>query len=781
MYRRVSTDSTFVFLHYESSYDSFHKHIGRIQRVILSYRTSSGLPLQMAILPIPLGPALQGHLPEVEDVVRMYQSRITVHAFRDPISADALFVDPSFLKVFSFGRQDSRAESRLEDPHSIVISTDFAHRIFGVANPISDILTLSFGGQKVDVKVAGVLPRVPNNSTIRFDLLLPFEMRFSEAGAERQRNDWGAMSSVVYVRIKKGVDQSAIGEKLASFVDAHFSLRRSQLQESGFLGQGDDTIQIHLQSLEDVHLGSGNILSFERVGSKSILDGVIVITVLVLIVSCTNFTNMVAGLLRTRNAELRTRRVLGATVGNTVAQIVSELASLVLVSICLGLATAVVTGPYFEQLSGAILTEYWTIEILGWLFYLIGLTAFLVAVPGTVIVAGLLPNYVLASRMGNFKPKLNGFLVFLQLLVAAYLVTCTLFLWDQADLLAGKALGFSDSEVIAVPLFGLDERRRTDFATRYEAELAGHTGILAMSGSSWSPGRGGKYGKTSFRTEEGLEIEAYHYSVGHNYLNAIGASLLEGRNFDEGLSLDSQQSLIVNQSFVSALGWANGAEKKLMADIQGLDKQQQIIGVVADYHFEPVNRKLEPLVLHMARWPVNFTVVRAHSSLVGKVLGLLKERWEHSVPDVPFSATRVDEDMDKHFHDEGKYAKVLILGAAVAVSVATLGLLGISTLIVGDRKKEMAIRRALGASCFGVGAALSRRSLIWALFAGLLSCPPAYVTIEHWLRNYAYRIDIGIVPFATGTLAALFAASFSLAYTSLRASSLAPTEELRGE
>ena len=789
----------YLFVRYEWTYDAFHENADRIFRVYAEFEgrvTSENTPLV-------LGPAMSGAFPDVRSV-RMHSGLRIVHDRGQTTKVNILQADPSILDVFTFPLIKGDPATALEAPDYVVITETMAERFFPGQDPIgksisvqdvepmvlklgaaggSGVKMISFGitppspetkpeeSDKLptqELTVTGVIRDIPKNSTLRFDFL-------SVLKPAVQKREWNTVNT--YVLLPEYLSPLEMERRLGGL---SIPWPRSRQPE-----------KLKLLAFRDIYFNSnvvGTDVGFGRVISRPgkpvhsyILAG---IAILVLIVATVNYTNLSVGRSFSRVREVGMRKVAGGLRTQLARQFLAESVMLTLIAVALGLALAELFMPGFNSLISRkfALSDLADSTSLVFLFVLALIVGIVAGGYPAIFMSGFLPVDALkgrykVDRMGFFSRALVAF----QLTISTSLVTCMTIASIQMNMLKSKPLGFEPSHVVVVRLFGISQRM--DLAKAFETAIRPYHSVLNTTRTAH--GFSSLMRSRSHISWKGTTLESVEsIFCDTRFLETMSIGLMEGRNFE--LDSDAETSVIVNESLARKLGW----EAPIGETIRLGRKEQTVIGVVRDFHFRSLHHAIGPAVLQLqatsssARSLPDFRfllMIRIRPDNVHDTLDFLAEKWGEIAPDVPFNHNFLDEEIDRQYREERRWFRIAGYATFFAVFIACLGAFGLTSLTVARRTKEIGIRKISGAPTTSIVALLTREYVILVGIASLIAGPATYVAAEHWLRDFAYRVDPGIGTFLLGGLLMLLMVLLAVSLQVTRAARTNPVDALRYE
>jgi putative ABC transport system permease protein len=755
----------------ELSYDKFHEKATRIHRVILSLKGRTGYTT-----PAPLAPALEQQIPEIEKAVRFWSTQTVVRYDEKMFVEPILFADPAFLEMFSFPLAQGHAAQALEDPSGVVLNAAMAEKYFGSENPIGKVLTFDLGNETQALVVTGVLLPLPENSSLKFNFLLPFEKTEFVLGRGFLQN-WGGFEPNAFVLLTDENQTATTEAKFKTFVEKNLRA----LLEAEKLTLND--FQIKLQPFTAYHLGAiggGNGLSPR--GNPTTLLILSGIALAILLIACFNFAILSLGRSSARFKEFGMRKVLGAERQQLFKQFIIETLALSLLALILGMGAAEAFAPTFGNLADRALAFGYG----QWLFW--------VVLTGLMLFAGFVAGGYPAWRFSKlqatevFKNKLkfggkNLFtksLVITQFVLSVSLITITLLMAQQFRFVSHKDLGFDKEQIVVIPTrAGFQNIEPGDRIFNFmKNELAGHPNIVAVTAISLSFARG--LSSTGVE-KDGETVEVFHYRLDYDLIATLGISSPPAEIFTQ-ISTDAAQAVIVNESFVKEFELASPVGRRLQISKPSHSCESTIIGVVKDFHFQSLRNAMQPAVLYVRpAMPLSHVLVKISPREVSASLSLIEQKWKTVNPSQPFGFSFLDEDIDRQYRAEKRMESIVTYAAVFAIFISCLGLSGLASFAAEQRTKEIGIRKVLGASVEQMVVLLSRDITRLVLIAVIAATPISYFFVNRWLQNFAYRIEIGGGIFILAGTLALMIACLTVSYQSIKAALANPVESLRYE
>jgi putative ABC transport system permease protein len=769
-----------IYIRYEFSYDRFHENADSIYRVIQKIEEARSGSFWWNATPGLLKTKMIDECPEVINAARLcrWRSMINLRGLFssekvNDFESDIYMVDPEFLEIFSFPLVAGDPKTALNDPFSILITREMAEKYFGSEDPVGKVLNAD---RTYDYKITGVLENVPANSHVHFDFLISFSTIYSfPEGKEGRVDVWGSQNYITYLQLTEEADSKMVQARMFDIIKSH----KESYANRFFL---DPVTRIHLHS----HIN----LDLEANSDIRIIYLMSAITFFILLIACFNYMNLSTARSALRCKEVGIRKVVGANRKNLIYQFIGE--SLFLAILALGLSLLLV------KLLLPAFSRFMDRNFHSSLFFedpvIIILTLVITLVVG--LLAGSYPSFFLSG----FRPadvlkrifqsdsrksfRFRNVLVVLQFTISIGLIICTFIIHSQLDYIKKKDLGFRKDHVVAVRM--QDQRLRQNYEPLLEA-FKQNSKILDVTVSDDLPHAIVGGGSCEW---EGKEPDVkyptfYNAFVGYNFLDFYGIELVAGRNFSK-LHFTDEKAYIVNETAVKAMGMENPVGKRFK-DWKG---EGTIIGVAKDFHFASLKQEVKPVVLsliykgdedYLNKYAtVNYFSLRIGSEDVPGSLQRIEAIYK-KFTDYPFSFSFLDERIDRMYRSEQKLGQSFITFSMMALFIACLGLFGLASFMAEQKTKEIGIRRILGASIPGVVVLQIRAFFKWLILSSLISCPAAYIIMNRWLQDFAYRADIRIWFFAAAPLIAAMIALFTVSFQSVKAAVANPVDSLRYE
>ena len=736
----------FLFVEHEWTYDRFHAHAHRIYRLGLQNR--SGMNCNT---PGPLGPAVARAFPDVQ-VARIYHTggitRYGPRSFRVKLK----YVDAAFLDIFTFPLSMGDAASALRDLRSVVLTEEMAQKLGLGAQPIGKVVTIAEKGYLV----SGIATDIPENSSLAFDGLLPFD-----AAENPNLKSWHARDNTsTYVLLPERAERAQIEARLQDVIRERW----------------EDT-QLFLQPLGDVHFNR-QIRGIERVGNPIYFLVILGIALIVVLIASVNFIALSIGRSSIRAKEVGIRKLIGAGRRQVIVQHLAESILGALLAMWLGIGVAELLLPSFNAFVGMKLSllEHGNLSKL----LVIGMLSVVVGA-----MAGLYPAFVfsrfqaveiLTARTKRLSPGvlIRAMGVF-QFAMSMALIMGALAMVAQIEFLKNKYVGFDTENLVVIQGYGPEGMLDSKKLYLYQDGISSYPAVIEATRAGHELSN-----RSSIRgyvKAEGKQIAVESIGVGHNYLRTVGIDLLEGRDFSKTMETDMDRSIIVNETFVKRFGWQRGAGKTVLTTFSL--GETKIIGVVKDFHFRSLHVEVAPVAL-ILRPVCDRLLVRIAPDEIASTVAMLKTEWEKVAPDIPFRLAFLEDNLASQYEKDQRWFHLIVFSAVLAVCLACLGAFGLTALSVARKTHEIGIRKVLGASVPQLMMLLSRDFIVLLLIANALAWPVAYYFLGEWLRAFAYQIDLTL-PLFTGGMLTLAVVLITVSIQTYRTATRDPVQTLRHE
>ena len=757
-----------LFVQDERSYDRFYTHADDIYRVTHERFDDDGVPGLHAVLVDPLfAPLMKAEFPEVHEAVRLTPVGPSLSYNDQHIdSGDCYWADAELFEVFDLPFLAGDPETALREPYTLVLSASKARALFGDEEALGKTVVVN---SEHAFTVTGVLDDLPANTHLPMDVvgsIATMESWFGPFG-------WDSPNYATYLLLDEQASPDQLEAKLADFLVQH---RGEEMAR---------TNQLHLQPLTDIHLRShlvGELAPNSDVQYVYLLSAV---AFFILFIACVNFMNLTTARATRRAKEVGLRKVTGANRSDLILQFLGESILLAFLSITLAVVMAELLQPVFNAFTGKTLgfQQHAFLDNLA-LFVGMGLVV--------GIAAGSYPAFYLSrfqpavvlkgpANAGKSRSRLRSTLVVTQFVIAIILMLGTLVVYQQLSFVRNKQLGFDKEQMMVLPtVWDIKEQ----FGP-FRDQLLQHPDVMDVAQSNPIPSR-----RLSFSLDANTQLPGrselatttlYPIFADAHFFPTYRIPFLAGRNFSDELASDTDTGFIVNETALENLGWAT-PEEAVGQPITVGGWRGTILGVVADFHFESLHQQIAPMVFYMD--PRNYRMVsiriRPGTDLTSLV-AFLEDKWQQEEPDSPLSYTFLDQYFSAVYEAEQRLGKIFTASAILALIITCLGLFGMATFTVEQRRKEVGIRKVLGASVGNVVLLLTREFSVLVLLSFIVAAPMAYFALQRWLDGFAYHTELAWWFFALVGAVAFAVALLTVSFQSVRAALADPVKTLRYE
>ncbi|MEM1324906.1 MAG: ABC transporter permease [Bacteroidota bacterium] len=770
-----------LFVIDEWSYDRFHEKADRIHRITLDLQVNSELQ-EFAVTTPRFKEVIVSEIPEIETAARfrvedqrLMRRAGTVQNLREEKLA---YADPEIFDIFTLPLVYGDDAQALQEPNTIVLSRSAAERHFGTMNPVGETILLS---NEESYRVDGIFEDLPTNSHFHYDVLLSAK---SIEGIDQEI--WLSNNYLTYFLTKPNVDESVIETKINDIFH-----RYAGAQMNKFNGGKDayaefeaagNFFQHGTQALTDIHL-SGNLDGEHEANSRLTYVWLFsAIALFILLIACINFMNLSTARSANRAREVGMRKVLGSLRSQLIGQFLAESILMSMIAFLLAIAISQTVMPAFNDLTGKTLH----IPFLNPLF----LGSLLIGILFVGILAGTYPAFFLSAfdplktmkgkiQQGIKSGWLRRTLVTSQFSISIILMIGTGVIYSQLKYIQSKQLGFEKEQVIMLNAFEYPgnfdalEEQLSNFpevvSTTVSCYLPVPEGICTNNLYFWEEGKNS--------TTEGLQMQ--WWKGDHDYASTLDMELAAGRFFDQNYATDSV-AVVLNEAAVKAFNLENPVGSRLR--YSGEKVPLKVIGVLKDFNFNSLRSEVTPLCFTLETNANSVIVMRvAARTDMRPFIQKVEKLWSENAPSQPLDYAFLDERVERAYESEERLGSLFLLFAGLAIFIACLGLFALVAFTAERRRKEISIRKTLGASVSNIVTLLSKEFLLLVGLALVISIPIAYYFMDGWLQDFAYRIELEWWVFALAGLAAIGIALLTVSVQSVKAALANPVKSLRSE
>lgn len=770
----------FIYSHikYESSYDSFLDNADDIYRIAWMNENPQ------TRTPHPMAQALVNDFPEVIDAVSIspiYGPGLTKTTiplrnekrevgFNEP---NGYFADSTFFDIFSFKAVEGNPDKALRKPFGIILSESMAKRYFGDDEAVGQ--TLSFMGNPDMLEVAAVIEDAPKNSHFHYNFLISYvtlkSLQFNDPWMS-----WDDFGHFNYLKLAPGTDAKAFEAKIPDWAPKYLDWGEESLAS---LKAGD--LKFELQPVQSIHLHSNIRWELEANGSYSYLLIYGISALFILLISIINFVNLNTAKAAQRLKEVGVKKTLGAYKSQVFSQFIFEALFTTFLALVLSfVAMYMLEAPFNQLVNGNIsFADLYQADVILLLLSITIVTALLSAIYPSFYLnsfeAGQILKGLKLSKLGGNNVR-NGLLA-VQLIAAIVMISGSLVIKHQITFLKEKDLGFKQDNLMVLEVDGYDPRTKL-----VKTELLKNSAVTGASAVSNIPG--GQFNQHPIYAENNPSesVDASEMFVDDDVAEVLGLKVLEGRMLSKAYAADSAgRSFVLNQSAISQLNLTNPIGKQLVwADNENLVKGT-IVGTVEDFHFRSLHEPIRPMIMLMQPLNSNFMLVKVNPTDLSQTISKIEADYKEVIADGQFSYQFLDTEIQDLYKEESRTLTLITLLSAISILLACGGLLGIISIVIKQRVKEISIRKIMGASASQILWLMNFKYLLIAGVSLLIAVPVSVYFMKDWLSNFTYQIGIDPLAYVLTAIAVLFLIGFTITLISMKTVKSNPVNALRSE
>lgn len=781
-----SAQLIFMFTRHEYTYDRFHKN--NIYRVATDFKFNGVLD-HLALSSPPLGPALKADYPEVEkmtQITQYNQGKTLVKQDEKKLYLENIFfADSVFFDIFSFRLLKGNPSRALSEPNCVVLTESASRLFFGDENPMGKALQFDQNdGTFGTYKVTGVVTDPPRNSLLKFTALTSMPGLWTIYG-EGAKQSWVFAFMYTYITLKPGTDYLKFQGKLKDLY-----ARKTQ-------GQGQDGVKAScdfvVEPLADIHLGSKRIWDLGEQGNKTYLDIFVIVAIFIILIACINYINLTTARAARRMKEIGIRKIAGASKIDLIMQVMGETLLIGTVALIVASALTMVSTGLLSRLTHVGFTWH---DVLDPVFIVSSVALLLVV----TILSGIYPAYyinkfnpaeVLHARLIEIRQRvatggitLRKFLVVFQFFISVVMVSATLIIYRQLHYMLGKDPGFNREQVVSVIL------QDTVVASRYpylRDELSKLPMVESVAYSASIPGGppDRKITRVEGKTPADLvEIPTQPVFMDFNYAKLMQFKLKEGQLIKEDSGAGYRQAFMINEAAAEKFGWREPLGKRIVFGFNPQSMRDgKVVGVLKNVQTASFREAAEPMIFMVYKKPFAQTYVSIklkpgdmHDALAG-----IEKVFSGFDQVHPFDPIILDDNIRKLYDSETRMSQLFTVFSCLTLFIACLGLFGLVSYTTLQRRKEIGIRKVMGASTARIAFMVTRDFLVLPCIAFILAIPVSWYAMNRWLLDFATRIDMPIPVFGIAAVFTLLLACISIGFHTISAASRNPVNSLRYE
>lgn len=765
-----------LFVTDELRYEHFNPKADRVYRINADFLVN-GSVFKERYSPAMFGEVLTKDYPGIEKYARFLQENdILVQKGEETLlENNVCFADSTVFDIFGLQMIAGNPATALRDPFSMVISESMARKYFNSTDIVGK--TLHTDNVK-NYTITGVIKDVPPQSHLHFN----FIRAMSEVD-ESRRAEWMTDNFVTYVLLRPGTTQAQLDGYLQQATRRYMEDELKKMTGSTIadLEKKNEHFRYKSIPLKKIHLYSDLSNEAEASGNIQYIYIFIITAVIILLIACVNFMNLSTARSAGRAKEVGLRKVMGSPRSNLIIQFLAESVITSCCAMLIAIMLAVLLIPYLNDLSGKSLnftraSLTWTIPLLLLIVVVVGLMA---GSYPAFFLSSFEPVKVLKGKLSSgFKGSwLRNSLVIFQFATAILLIVGTLVIYNQLSYIHNKQLGYNRQQVIVIE----NTQSLWVHAKGFKEDVLKIRGVTAGTMTASLPTSINMstniFSKDAARSP-GQVMGLTEWYVDADYIPTLGMQMASGRNFSPDMPTDTAGSLIINETAARLLGYTDISDKHLYSGNQ----RRKIIGIVKDFNAGSLRSRIPPAVFTLGEFRANMAF-RINTDNIQQIIKRIGELY-HARPQMqgqPFQYSFLDDNFNRLYQAEERTGKLFISFAILAILIASLGVLGLITYAAEQRTKEIGIRKVLGASVSGIVVMLSANFLKLIALAALIAVPLAWLLMNRWLQNYAYRINIDWTLFAGAIILMAIITMLTVSFKAIKAALVNPIKSLRSE
>lgn len=780
----------FFYIKYEQSYDTFHvkkDHLFRLEmsniysspdttkKGLFSFLTKNDDVQNSLIFPLVIAQNLQNAFPEVKSITRFKDVENELIKVDDETFKEkhVMYADSNFFSNFSFHLLKGNAKTVLNSIGDAVLSKSLATKYFGNKNPVGKTIELITDTVHL-YTVSGVAEDAPANSSIQYDLVLPL---MSDPGyAQNIKQGFNQAEHLYIVELGDNISVKKFETKMNKWVKTYYTEPFVSQYGQYFKDYDFSNFHWYLRPLTECHYNKSDPWG-HYTNAKNIYE-LSCLVIIILFIASLNYILLVISNAASRSQEIGVRKVLGANRKLVIFQFWLETQIIVTIAILVGFILMHLLLPLFNTLIGAhiIFDSFSYADIL---LPLIALALILGIIAGyypALILSKMKPASIIKSfRTFKINPRFSRIIVVLQYTSCVILMIAAFVINRQMHYVNNKDLGFDKDQIVMLKNPTYDNNFTKRVHDRLSVWAKSQPCVLQFSGMNG--GLDGSYNTNGFQLN-GEQKWMKQLSVDYNYFDMLGIKFVEGRPFSKCISSDTSNTTrpsVVNETLFKMLG------KDAKVGVYNEALHSTIIGVVKDYNFETLSRKIEPEEHVLAKNYEEYFMFKIRAGQMQRFLSLLQKEWKEASDNYPFEYTFMDQTIAKMYEADSSWQKIIQGSCFFAIFIACMGLFGLSAINASNRTKEIGIRKVLGANIKDIVATLSSSFIVMVAVSILIAVPIAYWIMNKWLEDFAYRIGLNWWMFVAVGLIALVIALLTVSFQAIKVALANPVDSLRSE
>ncbi len=755
----------FLFLRKEQGFDQFYQGESNVYRVLLHTDSEAFDKETWAGVPAALAPAMKTDIPNVKHAARIlkngFGANANIKANNTTFVEKGLYwCDTELFDILKINLLNGKREE-LNRPNTIALSQETAQLYFGDTNPIGKQLNVD---NIITLEVIAVYEKPSDERSFDFNAIASFStMGFYKSPS------WSNASFETLVQFDKAVSLVSKERQMQELLDKN-------------VDKEGQWFSFSLQPMEKIHLYSAGYMNSyaSNIGDINEIKYLSILVFLILCIACINYMNLTTARSQKRAKEVGINKTLGASKASLVVRFYVETGLVTFLSIGIGGLLTFFAIPVFNRLTGHNLDQS-SIFGLDLVWILLGVWAFITLVAGSYPALYLSKFSAKSTISSSVKTDIGAIfirkgLVVFQFAASVVLIVGILLVYQQIQMIKHKKLGFEKENVIAI---GTSAIKEESDRKALERELHALSQVTSVAMAQGFPGMEVST-NTIFRNQDDSEGKSIQTNVADTDIVAVlKLQLLAGTSLPKTKQVtDTLLEAVLNKKAIEYLGYS--PEEAINKDVY-MGQQFTIVGVVDDFNYASLHKPIGPYAFtNSKRETKSYALVRCAGASKGLV-GQLESTFKKIAPDAAFDYSFLDKNIERLYEREQRTARLGLLFCALAIFVACLGLFGLAAFMAEQRKKEIGVRKVLGASILNIAHMLSSDFIKLVLLALVIAFPMAFLLMENWLQGFAYRIRISWVVFAISGIMAVCIALATVSFQAIKAAMANPVKSLRTE
>jgi putative ABC transport system permease protein len=751
---------------FELGYDQFHVNKERIVRITnLKYGDSFSPMIMATVMP--------EFFPEIEKTVRIVKadgSRFYIIQDKNAVEEkDLIYADSAFFSVFTFPLLSGDVRTVLRSPDRILLSESMARKYFGSGDPTGMPISLRISNISYQFIIEGIFRDFPGQSHFHANFLTSMEF-FKKIRGERAQTSWGLSSVSTYILMKNSGMQQAIEQRMPQFINKYAPKDFAQ------------DLQYTLQPLTRIHLYSKAItLDIEPQGSITRVIIFASVAILVLTIAMVNFVLLSMALAYQRIKEFGIRKIIGARQKELVSLIFAEFFIIFIFALQIAFMLVELTTSWLKSNINLNLHQsvFANLGMVTLYVAVTGIMGFLASVYIALFVSGVRPIDTIKGSLwfSNTKVPSRGVLVVFQFSIMISLVSCLIVMQKQIRLVRNTDLGFRKEQLLSVDL----PDNSLDRYLLLKEELKKIPGVNNVSGAAYMPPSGQYWICNLKKPTSDTEFQLEEINSDFDFLETIGAELIQGRTFSSDFGTDTM-AILINESGLRLLDIKDPLDAVILRPENSPFRSKfEVIGIFRDFHVRSLYDKVQPMVIFLTPGMVRQMAIRLAPSADKMTITEIEQKWKSIFPDDPIQYTYVDEALQLYYSREDQTFFIISLLTFLSFVIALMGIFGLSSFSAERQTKEIGIRKANGAMVSDIFYLLSKKIGRWIMIAFVIAIPISWFSMHRWLQHFAYRTEISWWIFILAFFISILVAGITICWRTYLAAIRNPVEALRYE